>query len=1002
VPLAVRASFIMDTSACGAFGALLKRQREAATLSQEELAELAGLSAKAISALERGARRSPHPTTVRLLADALGLQGPHRVAFEMAAHGQDDPGALLDGAAGRADSGAVLPPLVGRVYELSLLDQHLAGIGPPVLVLAGEPGIGKTRLLRAAAAQAVSRGWRVLASGCERRGGQEPYAPLLGALQRHIMSQKLARQRTSLRGCAWLVRLLPELATGPIEPLPPWLPPPEQERRLMFEAVRRFVANVAGPAGTLLVLDDLQWAGVDGLELLVSLVHSASSLRLVGGYRDTEVRPQDPLAVTLADLAHAGLATQHTLAPLAPEDAARLLAAVLDGGAGESGRSEAERGLRARVVRRAGGVPFFVVSCAQALRRGVGDDALPWDVAHGIRQRVAAVPPDAQEVIGAAAIAGRVVARALLLAMGVRPVGEMPAALMALCQARLLEEDGEEAYHFPHDVIREVVEADLGAARRIVLHRQVAEALEQGLGEPSLELLAYHYTRGGAQDKALLYLERAGDRAAARSAYAAADGYYRELVERLDGLGRVGEAARVREKWGVVLRLVGRYDAALAALGEAAETYRGVDDQESLGRAVARMGQVHAVRGTPEEGVARIASVLETWDTREPSPGLAALYVALATLGVKNGHYQEQLAAAERAADLARVIGDDALLAQAERFRGYALTFVGRVEEGLQVDTAAVALAERVGDLESLCGTLHNMAHIQCLRGEFAVSRRSKDRALAVAERLGDPTEIAFQTLHRGFVTFWSGDWDQAWQDYERGAALSRQIGLSYLPAYALLVRGLLCYGEGRWEEAVQALEESSGLAVRSGDLQPLRLAQLPLAELDVREGRAAAAHARLIPLLDRPGLEERDVTVLLPTVAWAHLELGDLTQAAAVVAQAVGRARAWSFRPTLLEALRVQALLATRQERWTEAVQPLEEALALARSMPYPYGEARVHHVSALVNAQTGKVVAARRCLEAARRLFHRLGARKDVEGVEQDSMSMAQGEWTPWRGRA
>src|SRR5437764_1952612 len=199
---------------------------------------------------------------------------------------------------------------VGRARELALLERHLggspAGSAPPLLLLAGEPGIGKTRLLRAAAPRAVAQRWCVLEGGCQRRGGHEPYAPVLGALQRHLRRQTPAQLRMALAGCAWLVRLLPELAQGPIEPLPAWTLPPDQERRLMVAAVVRFLANVAGPAGTLLLLDDLQWAGPDALDLLTALVRAAAEvpLRVIGAYRDTEVQPQDPLAVTLADLAH--------------------------------------------------------------------------------------------------------------------------------------------------------------------------------------------------------------------------------------------------------------------------------------------------------------------------------------------------------------------------------------------------------------------------------------------------------------------------------------------------------------------------------------------------------------------------------------------------------------------------------------------------------------------------------------------------------------------------
>ena len=164
------------------------------------------------------------------------------------------------------------------------------------------------------------------------------------------------------------------------------------------------------------------------------------------------------------------------------------------------------------------------------------------------------------------------------------PEHEVLAALDVAGRARLLVEE-ERAYHFAHDVIREVVEADVGAARRTLLHRRAAEVLEQGPGAPPVELLAYHYSRSTAQDKAVLYLEQAGDRATAQAAHAAADGYYREVVERLDGLGRVDDPARAREKRAEVLRTAERHDDALAVLEQAAETCRA---QRGSGGAAAR------------------------------------------------------------------------------------------------------------------------------------------------------------------------------------------------------------------------------------------------------------------------------------------------------------------------------------------------------------------------------------------------------------------------------
>lgn len=256
-----------------ALGPFLRRHRVEAGLTQEELSERSGVSARTISDLERGLERRSRPDTLALLAQALALSDRERAILESMARQQPLPGLLPPQQDRiRAPHAVTLPPLVGRSRELAQLERHLAGEGPPVLMLAGEPGIGKTRLLREAADRGREQGWAVLEGGCQRRSGQEPYAPLLDAVVRSLAQRSAARQKLDLQGCSWLMRLLPELAETSLVPIPQWSLPPEQERRLMFAATRRYLANVAGPSGILLVLDDLQWAGQDALDLLIALL----------------------------------------------------------------------------------------------------------------------------------------------------------------------------------------------------------------------------------------------------------------------------------------------------------------------------------------------------------------------------------------------------------------------------------------------------------------------------------------------------------------------------------------------------------------------------------------------------------------------------------------------------------------------------------------------------------------------------------------------------------
>jgi hypothetical protein len=139
------------------------------------------------------------------------------------------------------------------------------------------------------------------------------------------------------------------------------------------------------------------------------------------------------------------------------------------------------------------------------------------------------------------------------------------------------------------------------------------------------------------------------------------------------------------------------------------------------------------------------------------------------------------------------------------------------------------------------------------------------------------------------------------------------------------------------------------------------------------------------VSVLKHRGQLEWGVATLLTLLAWAYLELGEIGQAEEVVGQALARARATSNRLALVDVLRVQVMLMTRQKRWVEAASSLEEGLALARSMPYPYGEGRLLHVYGAMHVQKGELELACERLEAALAVFRRLGARKDVERVEQ-----------------
>jgi tetratricopeptide (TPR) repeat protein/transcriptional regulator with XRE-family HTH domain len=939
------------------FGTLLRRYRKAAGLTQEALAEHAHLSTFTISALERGANQTPRRETLLLLAEALGLSAPARTMLDAAAS---------SGAVEREASGAAAP-FVGREQELALLERHLASEGPPVLLLAGEPGIGKSRLLQEAASRAAAHGLVTLQGGCRQRGGQEPYAPLPEVLRGQIRRQCHGRLRSDLDGCAWLVKLLPELADSPIPPLPAWTVAPEQERHLMVAATAHFLANVGGTGGVLLLLDDLQWADADALDLLRALVQSDSGLRLrvIGGYRDTEVRVGEALSALLADLASAALAAHYTLAPLTAAQTGQLVDLLLEG------REEIDPAVRERVVTRSGGVPFFALSCLQGLQLEANQGApavagdVPWTVAQSVRQRVAALPPPAQDVLRAAAIFGRSAPRSILVALAGRPQDEVLDALDAACQSRLLEEDGSEAYRFAHDVVREVVEGDLSAARRAALHHRVAEVLEAQPGSPSVEALAYHYAQSDAADKAVLYLEQAGDLAMARSAPGAAEGYYRDLARRLEAQGRHLDAAHAFSKLGLLLEQSQNIVASIAALQQAEETF-----------AQGRSPQTSGPSGT---------MVLDQYAAAGAD---AVLYLASAVRALYQDHLNESMALSQRAVEMAREADDVRLQAQALVQRGHAELKSGRLDEALVTLEEARRLSEDLRLLSLLNTVLNGLFFVHELRGDFEQAGRCNAQNMQLAEMIGDPALLVAALFPRACLEIDTGEWERGRGDLEYLIEVSPEFAAD---SSVNANFGYLSMLQGDWVTATAQLQQALDRSASIGDMSARVMVERMLAEFELLKGSPDAALARLHALL---ALDEvHDMVFMLPLVAWAHLQMGDLDEADTVSTQALDRARAEVTKLVLPDTLRVRALVLTERRRWAEAKQALEEGLLHARAMPCPYAEGRLLHAYGAMEACRGDPELARARLEEARTIFERLGARWDVGQVEQALANPAHG---------
>ncbi|HEX8918001.1 MAG TPA: tetratricopeptide repeat protein, partial [Chloroflexota bacterium] len=244
---------------------------------------------------------------------------------------------------------------------------------------------------------------------------------------------------------------------------------------------------------------------------------------------------------------------------------------------------------------------------------------------------------------------------------------------------------------------------------------------------------------------------------------------------------------------------------------------------------------------------------------------------------------------------------------------------------------------------------------------------------------------IAFSLANLGDSHIVLGNWRQAREYLVRGIEVSQSVGASWFEPYPLLSLGRLQTLRGEWDEARLTLEEGIRLAERNRDPQALRHGSVPLAQLDMAEENPEAAVERLERLTDRIELEQPDAAEMLILLAQAHLAAGNIARAEAILLDVVGSTREEGSDLYLAEALRVQGMLWTQQERREQARTALEEALELARAMPYPYLEAQILFEYGTLHARKDEPVQAQQRFEEALVIFRRLGAENDTQRTER-----------------
>jgi class 3 adenylate cyclase/tetratricopeptide (TPR) repeat protein len=809
-----------------------------------------------------------------------------------------------------------LSRFVGRTQELALLHERLVqalGCQGQVIGIAGEPGLGKSRLLAEFTHSLRGRPVTCCEGHCLAYGRATPYLPVRDLL-RQLWNLPDAAPATTItatvqqRLCEAGVAsedealLLLQFLDVPVDLRPSAALDPPMRKARTFEMLWHVIRHASQRQPLLLAVENLHWIDPTSEAWLASLVERLGDVPvlLLVTYRPGYQPPW---------LRHSA-ATQMALPRLSPRDSLVVLQSMPQA-------AQLPASLQEALVAKAAGNPFFVEELTwAAVEHGdhAGPLPLPDTVEAVLAARIDRLPPEEKHLVQTAAVIGTEVPLLLLKRLVGLPEDVLYRGLAHLQGQEFLYETHifpEHGYTFKHALTREVAYGSLLHERRRALHIKIVDTLEalspDRLGDYA-ERLAQHALWGELWEKAEPYCRQVGEKALNSGAFREAVTSFEQALEALGHLSAHPDtgvrAIELHSRLGAALSLVGEHHRSLTLLGEAAARARQLDDHVRLGWVLSRMVTVRGIVGDVEGAVA----------------------------------------AGQEALELAATLGEPALHVHASYRAGQVYASIGdyrRAAELLRGNVAALA-RHTPGDMRLWCIKSQVwLAQVLGLLGEFAEGRRHGEEALRLAMRDGQWQRDAPITARAnlGWLYLAQGDLEAAIRMFEEGLALCRASGQMASLGSIAGDLGEAYAHTGRLVEGLALLEEARRDDLRTGALGGQYVSHLrQLSAVYLLAGRVDEAWQHACEALDFARQQKargNEVRALFQLGAvYAHASAPDVQQAEARYQEALTYAETLSMRPLQAHCYRGLGTLYAKTGRQEQARAALATAIELYRAM--------------------------------------------------------------------
>jgi len=716
--------------------------------------------------------------------------------------------------------------LVGREQELKqarqMWQQTMAGQGQ-LLLVSGEPGVGKTRLMREIVTQAEVSGGQAFI-GESQEEGNAPYAAFSQIIRRALRGHKNNELDLPNLVLAELISITPELQFDyPSIPPNPTLESESEQRRL-FESVFRFVQSLSEQSSLMLVLEDIHWADSGTLSLLNFLTRRCRELpvMVLTTYREMELDEALSINQVLLDLNRRNLGTRLKLERFNESKTRDMLAVIFN--------EEITPDFLAGIFQETEGNPFFIEEVCKALLDSgqvyydgerwqrppdMADMQIPQSIRVAISSRLSKLSEPTKDLLLHASVIGREFDYDLLHRVTEFNEDELIDGLEAAMNAQLiseLKEGGGESLLFSHALIPAALRESISGLRRTRLHRKVAQVLEEMMPD-AYQRLAFHWGEGGNEKKGLAYTIKAADRA--QQTYANEDAI-RLYTDVLNLLPKHGEdrfeilAARAN-----IFALLGDRKSQIADCLAMQSLAQDLNKDTLIAKALLYLAEYYGDRNYSESE--KIFNQLETINQSLKDPFIKANTLMLSgDLKRTIGNLQASNEDLETACDLFEMISAKKELAKSLHMLSMSYSLIGNFSDSMKTANRSVELSREIGDQHQESHAIRRLGIAYCDQGDFVTALKHTKAALKISSEIGDRVGETNALNNLGLYAYTLGDLETSSEYFMQAMEFLNEIGYG---GWAVLISyfSYLVYC-GLYEQGIQFFEECLYKAKILGD----------------------------------------------------------------------------------------------------------------------------------------------------------------------------------------